>query len=121
MPALFGVTSSFVLEYDKHILRILAEAGGSGLSVQKITRHVFNVSNTFFNVVVFEDVHKYVQSYLLRNSKSPDSIIERMEARGMYRLNLKSGTTQQMMLQFVDKQEKEPSDKIPEDQSLSLF
>lgn len=108
------------MEYDKHILRILTEAGNNGLSVQKIARHVFNVSNTFFNIVYFEDVRKYVQSYLLRNSKSPDAIIESMASRGMYRLNMKSKVTQQLMLQFTDKEEEVHVSK-EEDSSLSLF
>ena len=53
------------MQYDKEILRVLAEAGSEGLSVQKISRHVFNACNSLFNSLNQEDVHKYVQMYLV--------------------------------------------------------
>ena len=71
------------MNYDKEIWRVLTEAGMNGLSVQKIARHVFNASNNFFETVTFEEVHAYVQQYLLKNSKNPDSIIESTGVRGM--------------------------------------
>ena len=37
------------MQYDKEILRVLAEAGNEGLSVQKVSRHVFNACNSLFN------------------------------------------------------------------------
>ena len=108
--------------YERHILQILTEAGTEGLSVAKISRHVFNASNTFFNTVEFEEVHRWVAAYLLRNSKSSDSLIEKTE-RGIYRLNPKSSETRQLMLQFCDKGEDDEEDNTigHEDLSLSLF
>lgn len=105
---------------DNIILRILAEAGPAGLSVMKIARHVYNEQNTFFNDVSFEDIHREVQQFVLRHSGRNDSLLERMEKRGMYRLNQNSPETIQLMLQFGGDEE-EQTEKTVEDQSLSLF
>ena len=107
------------MQYDKEILRVLAEAGSEGLSVQKISRHVFNACNSLFNSLNQEDVHKYVQTYLLKNSKSCNSLIEKSR-QGVYRLNESNQLTQQLILQFHDEVET-PKEKPTEDQSLSLF
>ena len=106
--------------YDRHILEILAEAGADGLTVQNIARHVFNACNSFFNVISFEEVHSYVQYYLLKNSHNPNSIIQRLSLRGTYRLNPLSGDAQQLRLQF-SKEPEETAESPTEDQSLSLF
>ena len=65
---------------------MLAEAGAEGLSVRKISRHVYNACNTLFHPITQEEVHKYVQSYLLKNSKADDPFIEK-KRKGVYRLN----------------------------------
>jgi hypothetical protein len=60
-----------------------------------------------------------VAQYLLRNSKNPDSIIEKTE-RGIYHLNMSSKATQQLMLAFRE----DDSDDTPapvQDLSLGLF
>ena len=108
------------MDYDSKILKFLTEAGEQGLSVQKLARHVFNASNTFFEPISFEEVHRYVQSFLLRNSKNPDSIIENTGTRGYYRLNPDNQESRQLMLLFLDDVPEE-SPKQEEDQSLSLF
>ena len=102
------------MQYDKEILRVLAEAGNEGLSVQKVSRHVFNACNSLFNSLNQEDVHKYVQMYLLKNSKSCNSLI------GVYRLNENNQLSQQLILQFHDEVET-PKEKPTEDRSLNLF
>lgn len=108
------------MEYDKEILRILTEAGERGLSVAKISRHVYNSCNTFFSSVTYEDVHRYVSQFLLRNSKNPESLIEK-SGRGIYHINLKSQATSQLLLQFCDDASKTEPEKPSEDLSLSLF
>lgn len=108
--------------YNNEILKVLAEAGNDGLSVKKIARHVHNAHNTLFSNVSFEEVYSYVGQYLKRNSKCVDSIIERTDLRGVYRINLRNEHSQQLMLQFQDEyNEKESSQEAVVDQSLSLF
>ena len=107
------------MHYDREILRILAEAGNEGLSVQKISRHVFNACNSFFNPLCQNEVHKYVQSFLLKNSKSVVSLVEK-RSKGVYRLNEHCNLSQQLYIQFRDDVET-PKDKPVEDQSLNLF
>ncbi len=107
------------MQYDKEILRVLAEAGDEGLSVRKVSRHVLNACNSLFEPIGQDEVHKYVQSYLLKNSKSTGSVIEKTR-KGVYRLNEHCKMTQQQLLQFRDEDdvvEVKPDD----DQSLSLF
>lgn len=107
------------MQYNKEILRVLAEAGAEGLSVRKISRHVYNACNTLFHPITQEEVHKYVQSYLLKNSKADDPFIEK-KRKGVYRLNRSNKITQQLLLQFHRGMEKE-EEKPAVDYSLSLF
>lgn len=109
--------------YDKHILQILSEVGHTGISVQNLAKHVYNRSCGLFSVVDISDVHKYVQAYLLKNSKSPMSLIESTGRRGYYRLNNRNNDAQQLMLLFKDAHHDEaPEKENPQvDLSLSLF
>ncbi|MBR6885680.1 MAG: hypothetical protein IKN01_08235 [Prevotella sp.] len=107
--------------YDQKILKVLAEAGTDGLSIQKIVYHVYNSSNTFFETVSLEDVHRYVRQFLQRNSKNKDSMIESTGVRGVYRINEKSSDSQQLMLMFSDEVQEAEEKKPVVDQSLSLF
>jgi hypothetical protein len=103
-------------------LKILTEAGERGISVQNISRHVYNMNCTFFVSPDFEEIRNYVQQYLLKNSKSNNSLIERTEQRGWYRLNTTgSNDAQQLMLQFRDEQQPVEEVKPQKDLSLDLF
>ena len=111
------------MTYDQQILQVLTEAGEKGLNVQAISKHVFNMNRTFFVTPDFDEIRTYVQQYLLRNSKSRQSLIESTGQRGYYRLNT-SGSTDalQMMLRFRDGQESSTEEEKPQqDLSLSLF
>lgn len=87
----------------------------------KIARHVFNDSNSFFETIDFEEVHRYVQNFLLKNSKTSDSLVENVGKRGVYRMNPKSAESQQLMLMFKDEEPEEEKPKTDVDLSLSLF
>ncbi len=111
------------MTYDQQILKILIEAGERGISVQNISRHVYNLNCTFFHQPDYEEVRSYVQQYLLKNSKSQQSLIESTGQRGCYRLNTTgSKDAQQLMLLFRDETvvSDEPS-TLQEDMSLDLF
>ena len=111
------------MSYDQQILKILIEAGERGISVQNISRHVYNLNCTFFHQPDYEEVRSYVQQYLLKNSKSQQSLIESTGQRGYYRLNTTgSKDAQQLMLLFRDDivtDDVQPSE--PKDLSLDLF
>ena len=111
------------MSYDQQILKILTEAGERGISVQNISRHVYNLNCTFFHQPDFEEVRSYVQQYLLKNSKSQQSLIENTGQRGCYRLNTSGSTdAQQLMLQFREETVKNDEEPTPqEDMSLDLF
>lgn len=114
-----------IMTYEQQILDILTEAGEHGISVQSIARHVYNLNCTLFHTPDFSEIHSFVQQYLLRNSKSSQSLIEQTGRRGYYRLNtVGSADARQLMLQFREEHEQqtETSDeKSPQDLSLSLF
>lgn len=111
------------MTYDQQILNILTEAGESGVSVQTIAKHVYNMNCTFFSQPDYEEIRSYVQQYLLRNSKSSQSLIESTGRRGYYRLNTEgSADARQMMLQFREEQLEEIEEEKPQqDLSLDLF
>lgn len=64
-----------------------------------------------------------MQQFLLRNSKTSQSLIERMEKRGYYRLNPQAAEAKQLMFEFTDECEsiEETSEKPQVDLSLDLF
>lgn len=110
------------MTYDQQILKILTEADERGISVQAITKHVYNMNLSFFNTPDYEEIRTYVQQFLLKNSKSNLSLIENAGRRGYYRLNTKgSADARQMMLQFRDEQEEKEEEKPQQDLSLDLF
>ena len=111
------------MTYDQQILQVLTEAGECGVSVQAIAKHVYNMNCTFFVQPDFEEIRTYVQQYLLRNSKSQQSLIESTGRRGYYRLNTEgSADARQLLLQFRDEKEEEKEEEKPQqDLSLDLF
>ncbi len=128
------VSSAFVVfirsqmtTYEQHILRILSEVGPKGISLGLLAKHVYNLSSGLFTNVVYDDVYRVVQQYLLSHSVHPRDLVERMEKRGYYRLNANAGeAAQQLILCFsTDKEEEEEqlftSSLSNQDTSLSLF
>ena len=110
------------MNYDQQILKVLTDAGDYGVSVQSVVKHVYNMNLTFFSQPDYEDVKSYVQQFLLRNSKSSQSLVERTERRGYYRLNTCGSTdARQLMLQFREAQEEKKEEKPQQDLSLDLF
>lgn len=111
------------MTYDQQILQVLTEAGECGVSVQAIAKHIYNMNCTFFVQPDFEEIRTYVQQYLLRNSKSQQSLIESTGRRGYYRLNTEgSADARQLLLQFRDEKEEELEEEKPQqDLSLDLF
>lgn len=111
------------MSYDQQILSVLMEVGERGTSVQTIAKHVYNMNCTFFLQPDYEEIRSYVQQYLLRNSKSPHSLIERTDRRGYYRLNTTgSADAQQLLFQFREEHEEKEEEKPPvQDLSLDLF
>ena len=87
--------------------------------MQNISRHVYNLNCTFFHQPDYEEMRSYVQQYLLKNSKSQQSLIESTGQRGYYRLNTTgSKDAQQLMLIFRDEQQ--PVEEVREQKDLSL-
>jgi hypothetical protein len=111
------------MTYDRQILRILTDVGDRGISVQLLAKHVYNLNSTLFYTPDLSEIHTYVQQYLLKNSKSPSSLIESMEQRGYYRLNTKNNAdAQQLMLDFKEPSTDEEKEEKPQpDLSLDLF
>ena len=88
------------MNYQNEILAVLYEAGSDGLSVHKIAIHVHNSHNTLFSPIAFEVVRRNVQSWLLRNSKSSDPLVVRLDKRGRYKINMKSAKARQLIFEF---------------------
>ena len=109
------------MTYDQQIQKVLTEAGEHGVSVQAIAKHVYNMNCTFFVQPDYDEVRTYVQQYLLRNSKSQQSLVESTGRRGYYRLNTQGSTdARQLLLQFREAQE-EKEEKPQQDFSLDIF
>jgi hypothetical protein len=113
------------MAYDRQILQILSDVGELGIGVQHLAKHVYNMNCTFFFQPDLEEIRNYVRKYLLRNSKSAQSLIERTERRGYYRLNKNSADARQLMLEFrntrIQEVAEDKEEKPQTDFSLSLF
>lgn len=79
------------MKYDRLIIEILMEAGSDGLTVRKVSRHVFNAVNGLFDEADIEAVHKLVRAFLLRHSKGVSPALDRPK-HGSYALNRRTGT-----------------------------
>ena len=89
------------MTYDQQILDILTDVGEKGISVQLLSKHLYNLNTSLFAPLDIDDIRSYVQQYLLRNSKSPQSLIENAGRRGIYRLNTQNNAdARQLMLDF---------------------
>jgi len=111
------------MTYDRQILEILTDVGERGISVQLLSKHVFNINASLFFMPNMEEIRTYVQQYLLKNSKSPSSLIESMDRRGYYRLNTQNNPdARQLMIKFREEHTNEEKEEKPsKDLSLDLF
>lgn len=111
------------MTYDKQILQILTEVGEKGISVQLMAKHLYNLNSTLFFTPDYEEIRTYVQQYLLKNSKSPLSLIEATGKRGFYRLNTQNNAdARQLMIEFRESRQPEDKEEKPAvDLSLDLF
>lgn len=110
--------------YEQQILRILLDVGARGISTKKLAKHVYNHYCTLFFQPDFREVYRYVQQYLQSHSRSSQSLIERAEKWGHYRLNTRNSmAARQLMFDFSDEVEEEEneSEKPMVDLSLDLF
>ena len=112
------------MTYDRQILKILTDVGDKGISVQLLAKHVYNQNSTLFYTPDLSEVRSYVQQYLLKNSKSPSSLIESMDKRGFYRLNTQNNLdARQLMIEFREERQltEDKEEKPSQDLSLDLF
>lgn len=111
------------MTYDRQILKILSDVGEQGISVQLLAKHVYNQNVSLFFTPDIDEIRLYVQQYLLKNSKSPASLVESMEHRGYYRLNTRNNAdARQLLIEFrQDSSLEEKEEKPAKDLSLDLF
>ena len=112
------------MTYDRQILQILMDVGERGISVQSLAKHLYNLNCSFFSLTDYDEIRSYVQQYLLKNSKSYQSLIEHTERRGYYRLNTQhNADARQMVIQFREDQSQDnmQEEKSTVDYSLDLF
>ena len=112
------------MTYDSQILQILTEVGEKGISDQLLSKNLYNLNSTLFYTPDFEEIRSYVQQYLLKNSKSAQSLVESTGRRGYYRLNTQNNAdARQLVLKFKESSniQDEKEEKPSVDLSLSLF
>ena len=113
------------MTYDQQILSILTSVGDKGISVMQVSKHVYNMNLSFFYTPDLNEIRAYVQQYLLKNSKSQQSLIESTGRRGYYRLNTQNNAdARQLLIEFREERQQEPEKEepsAPRDLSLNLF
>ena len=110
------------MTYDRQILQILTEVGEKGINVQLLAKHLYNMNSTLFSSPDLEEIRSYVQQYLLKNSKSPQSLIENTGRRGYYRLNTRNNAdARQLLLEFREPVAEEKEERPVVVLSLNLF
>lgn len=90
------------IKYETEIIRVLHAAGPEGLSVQKISLHVRNACSSLFEPLDMEEVHRYVQAWLVRNVKGCCPMVLRTARRGVYVINMESRKVRQLEMEFLD-------------------
>ena len=111
------------MTYDQQILSILTDVGNKGISVQLLSKHLYNLNTSLFFTQNLEEIRAYTQQFLLKNSKSPQSLIENTGRRGFYRLNTNNNAdARQLVLEFREQSLVEEKEEKPQqDLSLDLF
>ena len=110
------------MTYDRQILQILTEVGEKGINVPLLSKHLYNLNASFFHCPDLAEIQNYVRQYLMRNSKSVSSLIERTDRRGFYRLNTQNNAdARQLMFEFREPVTEEKEEKPMVDLSLNLF
>jgi len=112
------------MTYERQILQILTEVGENGISVQLLAKNLYNLNTTLFYTPDLEEIRSFVQQYLLKNSKSAQSLVESTGRRGYYRLNTQNNAdARQLLLEFRESSDSEfeKEEKPSVDLSLSLF
>ena len=56
------------MTYDRQILQILSEVGEKGISVQLLSKHLYNLNTSLFFTQNLEVIRAYTQQFLLKNS-----------------------------------------------------
>lgn len=99
------------------------QVGEKGIGVQLLAKHVYNRNLSLFFTPDMNEIRTYVQQYLLKNSKSPLSLIEATGKRGFYRLNTQNNSdARQLMIEFKESHRIEEKEEKPAiDLSLDLF
>ena len=95
------------IKYETEIIRVLHAAGPEGLSVQKISLHVRNACSSLFEPLDMEEVHRYVQAWLVRNVKGCCPMVLRTARRGVYVINMESRKVRQLEMEVLDIADKE--------------
>lgn len=110
------------MTYDKQILQILIEVGEKGISVQQMSKHIYNQNVSLFFTPDFEEIRTYVQQYLLKNSKSDLSLIESTGQRGCYRLNTQhNADARQLIIEFQSLVRQKKEKRSPQSTSLLIY
>lgn len=111
------------MNYETDILKILNEAGSEGLSVKKLSQHIFNLHNNLFEKVNYNNVYSAVFTYVQKNSKFKNSILQKSKTRGVYRINNEATVNTQLKFDFqqCDDSTNEKNSCPIEDLSLNLF
>ena len=117
------------MTYDQQLLEILTGVGERGISIRALTMHLYKLNNSLFAQPDFEALRSYVQQYVTRNSRTPQSLLEGAGRRGYYRLNTGgSADARQLMLHFQEergrgewKEEDDVEERQQQDLSLNLF
>lgn len=108
------------MRYEKDILLLLIEAGEKGLSVGKISRHIFNTHNSFFLPLDVEEVHQEVQQCLVKMGRRTDSMLGKVK-KGVYCINTENQQVKQLRLKFLNEQNETKEVSPQADLSLNLF
>ena len=88
----------------------MLNGGKQKMSVKKVSMQLYNINCTLFSTPDFNDIHKYVQQFLFRNSRLSQSLFCN-EARGIYKLNPNSARAQQLALIFAEDSDNEDDDE----------
>ena len=118
------------MTYDQQLLEILTGVGERGISIRALAMHLYNLNTTLFAQPDFEALRSYVQQYVTRNSRTPQSLLEGAGRRGYYRLNTGgSADARQLMLHFQKErgrgewkvEDNDVEERQQQDLSLNLF
>ena len=102
----------------------MMDVGGNGMSASLLSKHVYNLNTTLFFQPDVDEIRRWVWSYLQRNARSKNALVEHTGRHGFYRLNkrgIRFMRSQMLAQQAAEASQEQEAEHVQAEQMPGLF